>query len=139
MMYLESVGRRTLLCAVLVATLAGVFYISRSPAQGISLAPDPSKSTEPKQPGRYQIFMHPQFRGDQYLLDTATGQVWQLVKFGSLEGEPIAWRPMVKLDNEADIRSFYAANRLHPADTPILPGGPGKPSKPAAPQKLSPQ
>jgi hypothetical protein len=114
MMYLERVGRRTLICAAFVTALAGVFYISRAPAQGVQFAPDPPKPPEAKQPGRYQIFMHPQFGGDQYLLDTATGQVWQLVKFGSLEGEPIAWRPMVKLDDEAQLRAFYSANRLKP-------------------------
>ena len=138
MMYVEHVGRRTLCCAALIAALAGIFCISRSPAQGIALAPDPPKLGDPKQPGRYQIFMHPQFRGDQYLLDTATGQVWQLLKFGSLEGEPLAWRPMVKLDNEADIRAFYAANRPRAPDAPALPAKPAKQS-PGAPQKLSPQ
>jgi len=34
--------------------------------------------------------MHPQFRADQYLVDTVTGQIWQLTKFGNLEGEPEA-------------------------------------------------
>lgn len=30
--------------------------------------------------GRYVIYMNPQFRGDQFVLDTQTGRCWQLVK-----------------------------------------------------------
>ncbi|WP_426608868.1 hypothetical protein [Bradyrhizobium sp. McL0616] len=91
MMYMERVGRRTLVYTAIVAVLASIFYVARSPAQGVGLAPDLPKTAELKQSGRYQIFMHPQFRGDQYLLDSATGQIWQLTKFGNLQGEPLAW------------------------------------------------
>lgn len=31
-----------------------------------------------KDMGRYQIFMHPTFRADEYLLDTQTGRTWQM-------------------------------------------------------------
>lgn len=30
--------------------------------------------------GRYQIFMHPTFRADEYLLDTQTGKTWQMTQ-----------------------------------------------------------
>lgn len=30
--------------------------------------------------GRYVMYQHPTFRADQYILDTQTGKVWQLVK-----------------------------------------------------------
>ena len=30
--------------------------------------------------GRYQIFMHPTFRADEYLLDTQTGRTWQMTQ-----------------------------------------------------------
>lgn len=30
--------------------------------------------------GRYVLYQHPTFRGDQYILDTQTGKIWQLVK-----------------------------------------------------------
>jgi hypothetical protein len=33
-----------------------------------------------QQPGRYQIVMNPQIRADTFLLDTATGKIWQLAK-----------------------------------------------------------
>ncbi len=30
--------------------------------------------------GRYVIYQNPQFRGDQFILDTKTGKVWQMVQ-----------------------------------------------------------
>lgn len=30
--------------------------------------------------GRYVMYQHPTFRGDQYILDSQTGKVWLLVK-----------------------------------------------------------
>lgn len=41
--------------------------------------------------GRYVIYMHPQYRGDQYLLDTQTGKTWHLVKTDSDE---LVWEAM---------------------------------------------
>lgn len=29
--------------------------------------------------GRYVMYMNPQFRGDQFVLDTQTGKIWQMV------------------------------------------------------------
>jgi hypothetical protein len=40
-----------------------------------TIAPTPAS-------GRYRIYQHPQFRGDTFLLDTATGRVWQMVSSG---------------------------------------------------------
>jgi hypothetical protein len=134
MMYLERVGRQTLIACAIMAAIAGVFYVSRAPAQPFAF--DPQK----QQPGRFQIVMHPQFRGDQYLLDTTTGQVWQLTKFTFLDGEPIAWSPMEKIDTDADRRAFYAKNRPPPPDAPTSPAPPSPklPKASGAPKKLSP-
>ena len=32
--------------------------------------------------GRYVMYMNPQFRGDQFILDTKTGKIWRLVSQG---------------------------------------------------------
>lgn len=136
MMYLERTGRRTLTCAAIAIVFAGAFYISQSPAQ--QLAPDPPKPADLKQqPGRFQIILHPQFRGDQYLLDTITGQIWQLTKFSSLDGEPLAWTPMAKIDNAEDFRAFYANHRRSPA-APTAASAPKLPKASGAPQRLNP-
>ena len=41
--------------------------------------------------GRYVMYQHPTFRGDQYILDTQTGKVWQLVK---TKDNAIVWEEM---------------------------------------------
>ncbi len=43
---------------------------------------------------RYKIYMHPNIRADQYLLDTKTGIVWQLVQD---EKKQTMWEPMMKI------------------------------------------
>ena len=43
---------------------------------------------------RYKIYMHPNIRADQYLLDTKTGIVWQLVQD---EKKRTMWEPMMKI------------------------------------------
>ena len=42
---------------------------------------------------RYKIYMHPNIRADQYLLDTKTGIIWQLVQD---EKKQNMWEPMLK-------------------------------------------
>ena len=59
-----------------------------------------------QQPGRYQIVINPQARADTFLLDTATGRVWQLIKYGDLNGEPPAWQLMKRIDNDLDLKKL---------------------------------
>lgn len=56
---------------------------------------------------RYQIVFNPNVRADTFLLDTEKGKVWQLVKFGSLEGQPTAWDSMDIIDNSGEIGMTY--------------------------------
>lgn len=56
---------------------------------------------------RYQIVFNPNVRADTFLLDTEKGKVWQLVKFGSLEGQPTAWESMDIIDNSGVIGITY--------------------------------
>jgi hypothetical protein len=58
----------------------------------------PSWAEEPEQPGRFQIIMKPDSRGEPFLLDTATGKVWRLVQHSELNGTPIVWEPMDRLE-----------------------------------------
>ena len=53
---------------------------------------------------RYKIYMHPNIRADQYLLDTKTGVVWQLVQD---EKKQNMWEPMLKFPaNELGIENW---------------------------------
>lgn len=59
-----------------------------------------------QQPGRYQIVFNPSVRADTFMIDTATGRVWQRTNFPSLNGEPDAWNLMVRLDSPSDREAF---------------------------------
>ena len=131
MIYMERVGPRALICGGVIALVA-IFFYSRSPAQE-------ARFDSSKQPGRYQVVMHPTFRGDQYILDTITGQIWLLTKFSSLQGEPLAWVPMTKLDSDAEYRAFVTSRRMNDAagSAPASGPQPGARPKPSAPLKLN--
>jgi hypothetical protein len=101
-----------------------------------AIAQDSRTDLPLKQAGRYQIFMHPQFRADQYLLDTVTGQVWQLTKFTSVKGEPEAWTPMTRLDSEMDVMAWIRSKGFKDPET-IPPPPAAKPKPQAAPMKLN--
>jgi hypothetical protein len=90
-----------------------------------------------QQPGRYQIVINPQMRADTFLLDTATGKVWQLIKFSDIENQPTAWRYMDRLDNSMEVM-LWADKReklKEPSEPVSLP--PIVMSKPRAPLKLN--
>ena len=42
-------------------------------------------------------------RADTFLLDTATGKIWQLAKLTDMKGEPVVWQYMERLDNPLDV------------------------------------
>ena len=83
--------------------------------------------------------MHPQFRADQYLLDTATGQVWQLTKFSALKGEPEAWKYMQRLHNEIEMFAWVKSKGFKEADKAATgqPAVSTKPKAQTAPMKLN--
>jgi hypothetical protein len=102
------------------------------------IAQDSRSDLFSKQPGRYQIVMHPTFRADQYLLDTATGQVWQLTKFSNLKGEPEAWKSMTRLDNDADYFAWLLSKPSKTASETNIDPAPTQKLKPSgSPLKLN--
>src|ERR1700691_6277094 len=58
----------------------------------------PSWAQEAEQPGRFQLIMKPESRGEPFLLDTGTGKVWRLVQHSELNGTPVVWEPMDRLE-----------------------------------------
>src|SRR4051794_30948686 len=99
MIQMKRVARPTLVCGAVVV-LAALLCYARASAQQAS---GPFSADTSKQAGRFQIVMHPTIRADQYLLDTVTGQVWQLTSFSSLKSEPTAWSYMTRIDNGSDM------------------------------------
>ena len=48
---------------------------------------------------RYKIYMHPNIRADQYLLDTKTGVVWRIIED---DKKALIWEPMLKISANAE-------------------------------------
>lgn len=57
---------------------------------------------------RYQIVFSPHAARDTFMIDTATGRVWQLTKYMFLNDEPVAWQHMDRIDSDDDYRRFVA-------------------------------
>jgi hypothetical protein len=75
--------------------------------------PDESLST----PGGYQIVINPQIRADTFLLDTATGRMWTIVKYVDRQGEPAVWEQMGRMDNLHDYDELRKAYPLKSSST----------------------
>lgn len=56
--------------------------------------------------GRFQIVLSPNLGRHTFLLDSVTGEVWQLTKFTDVKGEPTVWDKMTKLDNFGQTLDF---------------------------------
>jgi hypothetical protein len=98
-----------------------------------ALAQDSRSDLFSQQPGRYQIVFNPSIRADLFLIDTATGRVWQRTSFPSLNGEPDAWLMMNRLDDAKDRAAFIS---MFGRKSDAVPVKPALSVAPAAPLKL---
>ena len=73
----------------------------------VSLTNAFAQPSAPTQNARFQIVFNPNIRADTFLLDTQTGQVWQLTHFPDANGDPSAWSHMDRLDDEKQVYQFY--------------------------------
>ena len=75
---------------------------SAAPASSQSAAQSAARvdSSQPVQVGRYTIIHSPEVERDTMLLDTATGQTWQLVDTGTTAEPKLAWAPVHKLPSD---------------------------------------
>jgi hypothetical protein len=89
-------------------------------------AQDEPTPPEPLIPGRYQIVFNPNMRADTFLLDTATGRVWQFVQISDLKTQPMVWmyRWRVDNDNEMAVMAMSYGKLESPSPTPPAPKPP---------------
>lgn len=59
---------------------------------------------------RYKIYMHPNIRADQYLLDTKTGVIWHLIE---AEKDVLMWEPMLKISTDAEVVEHFTNEYLN--------------------------
>jgi len=55
---------------------------------------------------RYQLFSNLNVRADTFLLDTATGKIWQMTTYTDMRGDPTVWVLTTHIDSDADLTEF---------------------------------
>lgn len=81
------------------------------------------------QPARFQLVINPAARADTFLLDTATGQIWQRTRYTDLEGQPEVWQIQDRVDSQVELLAWAVDHGRKPAPPP-----PDVPPPPEAPQ-----
>lgn len=117
---------RTLMVGVMLVSLG--MLLQYSPAVFAKTPLPPRESAVGGAAGRYQIVMNPNVRADTFLLDTATGVVWTLVKYTDLKGQPQVWDVMIRLDSLKEFQEFVDALKRY-EKTPEPRGSSSKESK----------
>jgi hypothetical protein len=64
----------------------------------VALAQDEASASRSDSRGPYEIVQGKLNREDIYLLNTQTGEVWQLTTMTGFKGDPNVWKAMDKLD-----------------------------------------
>jgi hypothetical protein len=64
--------------------------------------------------------MNPQLARNNFLLDTATGRVWQLTTFSDVDDTPSVWTFMPRVDNNLGISQLVRERGLKPKGPPFL-------------------
>lgn len=105
--------RNLLACCMSVLALTGCYQQPESkaaPAQSpasLAAVTAPAPAT-PSEVGRYVIVHSPHIERDTVLLDTETGQTWQLSQLTDINGEPTVWVPMNRMDTSDDWNKVIA-------------------------------
>ena len=91
--------------------------------------------------GRYQLVVNPSARADTFLLDTATGHVWQRTKYTDLPGQPEVWQIQDRVDSQVDLMAWAADHMPKPPappnpDASAAPVAPDVPPPPPPPRKI---
>ncbi len=88
--------------------------------------------------GRYQLIVNPNARADTFLLDTATGHVWQRTKYTNLPDQPEVWQIQDRVDSQVDLLAWASDHMPKPAPTPTTEAPPPVPP-PAPPAENHPR
>ena len=105
-------------CLMAALVLAGCDHVPGKTA-GKDSVNSPAPAPQASIVGRFNIIHSPQTERDTMLLDTATGQTWQLVQLNQYFGEPAGWQPVYKTDeDEAALLVLYGLKANGPPPKP---------------------
>ena len=108
---------RILILAAMVSTI-----VATASAQDLPKATVPVAAAQGH--GRYQIVISPFTERNTYLLDTETGAVWQLQALATLNGEPLVWNLMPRVDNDDDMARIVSQFGKKPGVKAAQPSAP---------------
>ena len=103
---------------------------------GVALLAQTARPAAPRpasQTARFQLIINPSARADTFLLDTATGQIWQRTKYTDLEGQPEVWQIQDRVDSQLDLLAWAADHGRKPAPPPVTDVTQPAPDAPPAP------
>lgn len=78
-----------------------------------------AQQSERVQNDRFQIFFAPRARADTFLLDKQTGKVWQLTKLTDIEGEPLVWNRMDRIDDNKSEHQYVLRHGVKETAEPV--------------------
>ena len=97
------------------------------------LAQSATPQARPSSPtGRFQVVVNPNARADTFLLDTATGRVWQRTKYTNLPDQPEVWQIQDRVDSRVDLLAWASDHMPKPAPAPAVEAPPAPPPAPPA-------
>jgi hypothetical protein len=102
--------RLALLPTVFVPVLLALCGCDQRPPPRTEKVYLPSAPVRPPEVGRFTIIHSPQTEQDTMLIDTVTGETWELDAMVSLKGDPRAWIPVPRLNTAQD---YAALERQH--------------------------
>ena len=94
---------------LLLVAICGCDQLKPTKAAAQAQAPSAQAPSPSPEVGRYTIVHSPHVQSDTMLLDTVTGQTWQLDQFRDLKGEPLAWERVRRLDSPDDYQAMVTA------------------------------
>lgn len=89
-----------------------VFCISLLASLGTAAQDKAPERRAPDQYGRYVVTFSPFARADTFLVDTQTGKVWQLTKFSDLQGEPLVFKNLDRIDSDSQFEQWLKTQRF---------------------------
>lgn len=97
--------KKILFLGIALVTILGIILLNYSSKNRSGFALD-SKLTN----GDYVIVFNPNVRADTFLLDKKTGKIWRLTQYSDLDGEPVAWQYMERIDDTKGFVDFLSWN-----------------------------
>lgn len=91
----------------------GLFLGAALLATGASFSQERTPAPRaPDQYGRFVVTFSPFARADTFLVDTQSGKVWQLTRYTDIQGDPLVFMPIERIDGDSQFETWLRRQRL---------------------------